>query len=77
MRTIDLRDNSKDALGDVCDDANEQTTLEAERPETFNHGAEQTSNSSIKVRTPPTALGFLSKYLSAEFLVLHPQICSL
>jgi len=48
MKTIDLRGNSKDALGDICDDVNRQTIFEAERPEAFDHGAEQTGNNSIK-----------------------------
>jgi hypothetical protein len=50
QKTIDLRDNSKNAFGDVIDeDADTQTIFEAERPASFNHGAEQTSNNSIKV----------------------------
>ena len=71
---MDLRDDSKDGF---FDDANKQTIFEAERPETFNHGAEQTSNNSIRVRTPLQRSVSCSSFLSTEFLVSHPQICSL
>lgn len=48
--TIDLRDDSKDALVDASDEATDtQTIFEAERLATFEHIAEQTSNNSIKV----------------------------
>jgi len=49
MKTIDLRENSKDVLEDVFHgNADTQTIFEADRPVTFDHGAEKASNNSIK-----------------------------
>ena len=78
QKTIDLRDNSKNALGDVVDeDADTQTIFEAERPATFDHGAEQTSNNSIKVcSTIQQLMRFVFTFLSPDTLVPHSQICS-
>jgi hypothetical protein len=52
QKTIDLRENSKDAFEDVFDgNADTQTIFEADRPATFDHGAEKSNNNSIKVCT--------------------------
>ena len=67
---MDLRDNSNDGLGDICDDANKRTIFEAEMPEAFNHRAEQTSNNSIKVRTPLQRWVSCSNFYQQNFLFL-------
>ncbi|KAF8804373.1 hypothetical protein BYT27DRAFT_7194459, partial [Phlegmacium glaucopus] len=76
MKTIDLRDDPKDALECACDeDADAQTIFEAESPATFDRGAEQTSNHSIK----QNLLLFIRKFIpyKRNFVNNEPLVAAL
>jgi hypothetical protein len=71
QRTIDLRENSKDAFEDVFDgNPDTQTIFEADRPATFDHGIEKSSNNSIKVCTLITVHWALCSHSYQQILFL-------
>ena len=74
QKTIDLRDNQRNIFEDAYEeDSDTQTIFEAERPGTFDCGAKQASNTSIKVCPPSqfSVLDFIFYFILAKYVATH------